>query len=290
MEQNRFQTQIGDLLLSWSIGVQEYTNSATTSHFHGFFELHYIVDGCLLLKDDRQTSRICQGEAALVPPDTFHRSDSLEEGFSRVVFSFFLNAHGCEMDTFSEYTYFNRILRGYRGIHVLQDPLLAQYAQQLIRLCPSVRPEDGSRKNLLFSVMLSRIVQLLEENPAEPQTALPMRIDRTPEQEKQLFLIEDCIQNGYNSANLPEVIAQTLHMSRRNASRMVERFYGAPVSEIALRYRMDHAKILICNTSLKLTEIAESVGYQTYTAFFVAFKKYYGVTPELFRKANTEQT
>ncbi|MFD2610956.1 helix-turn-helix domain-containing protein [Paenibacillus gansuensis] len=53
---------------------------------------------------------------------------------------------------------------------------------------------------------------------------------------------------------------------------------------------MNQAKLLLRQTTYKLSEIADSVGYNDLFTFSKAFKKVVGVAPNLYRNsAETEQ-
>jgi AraC family transcriptional regulator of arabinose operon len=53
--------------------------------------------------------------------------------------------------------------------------------------------------------------------------------------------------------------------------------------EYILNYRMNQASILLKNTSLPVSEIADKVGYDDALNFSKAFKKIYGINPTNFR-------
>lgn len=50
------------------------------------------------------------------------------------------------------------------------------------------------------------------------------------------------------------------------------------------KYRMQKACELLCNTNLKIYEIAEMVGYTDSAYFSATFKKMLGVSPRQFRE------
>ena len=79
-------------------------------------------------------------------------------------------------------------------------------------------------------------------------------------------------------------MAKALNMSSRNCSRVVKNLLGKSICELVTQQRMHIAKSLITKTDRQLSDIAEAVGYKTYVAFFTAFKKYYGISPNLLRQ------
>jgi two-component system response regulator YesN len=53
--------------------------------------------------------------------------------------------------------------------------------------------------------------------------------------------------------------------------------------EYIAKLRLSHAKRLLLETSLKIDDIAEKVGYLGRNSFIRIFKKYEGITPGKFR-------
>lgn len=53
---------------------------------------------------------------------------------------------------------------------------------------------------------------------------------------------------------------------------------------------MNMAEILLLNSSLKIQDIAEAVGYSSHSKFSTCFKKYKGMYPKDIRKYNSKKT
>lgn len=79
---------------------------------------------------------------------------------------------------------------------------------------------------------------------------------------------------GYNSSYLGKLFHK----------KMGESFHSFVDS-----VRIEHSKKLLLNETLKVYEIAELVGYSNVDYFHKKFKKYVGISPEKFRKSDTEE-
>ena len=55
--------------------------------------------------------------------------------------------------------------------------------------------------------------------------------------------------------------------------------------EMLISLRMDKASDLVANTNIKICDIAEICGYNTTSFFISEYKKRFGMTPEVHRKA-----
>ena len=54
-----------------------------------------------------------------------------------------------------------------------------------------------------------------------------------------------------------------------------------------INLRLEKAKVLLCNTTMSISEVAYSVGYDNYMSFEKIFKDIVGVTPSIYRRKNT---
>ena len=71
-------------------------------------------------------------------------------------------------------------------------------------------------------------------------------------------------------------LAETLCVSEKQAHRLVIKHTGKNFSEELTSRRMIAADHLIKTGRLSLSEVAETVGYQTYSGFWKAYKKFKG--------------
>ncbi|CAM4396716.1 two-component system response regulator YesN [Paenibacillus endophyticus] len=79
-------------------------------------------------------------------------------------------------------------------------------------------------------------------------------------------------------------IGDSVYLNAIYLSQIYKEITGENLSEYILRVRMEKAKILLEQSSYRIYEITERVGYQSSQHFIRTFKKYYGVTPEIYRK------
>jgi two-component system response regulator YesN len=79
-------------------------------------------------------------------------------------------------------------------------------------------------------------------------------------------------------------IGDSVYLNAIYLSQIYKEITGENLSEYILHARMEKAKVLLEKSSSKIYEITEKVGYQSPQHFIRTFKKYYGVTPEIYRK------
>ncbi|MEK3723967.1 AraC family transcriptional regulator [Paenibacillus sp. FSL H8-0034] len=98
------------------------------------------------------------------------------------------------------------------------------------------------------------------------------------------------LQDHYNDNSLSqESIAQEFDLSPSYLSRFIKDQTGYTQKQHIDLLRMNEAKKLLATSSLTVKQIVEQVGYVDETNFIRKFKKLEGITPMLYRKANSPQ-
>ena len=105
----------------------------------------------------------------------------------------------------------------------------------------------------------------------------------SPSIETALDYIHHHYQEGISMAE----VARQVYRSPEYFSRQFKEEVGENFSVYLTLYRLDRAQELLLNTDLRITEIAERVGYTTPGYFSRLYKKYKGHTPERERMSKT---
>lgn len=95
--------------------------------------------------------------------------------------------------------------------------------------------------------------------------------------------VKDIIQRHYPEDINVSRIAGEVYMSPNYIGLIFKQETGKSITEYITQTRMEAAKELLKNSSSKILEIAELVGYDNPQYFSTIFKKYYGVHPNQFR-------
>jgi two-component system response regulator YesN len=89
-------------------------------------------------------------------------------------------------------------------------------------------------------------------------------------------------------ANLKDVTREKaagyIYLNSAYLSRIFKRETGQSLIDFIINAKMDRAKILLTESSLKIVDICEEIGYENYSHFGQAFKKKVGISPVEFRK------
>lgn len=274
---------IGDCRLDFLGGsdlLSAKPNSASPLHLHTKLELQYIVSGDLdVIVQESQHLTVPESSVLLIPPNMLH-SNEAQEG-SRMVFTFALQQLPTNADeqVFSEYQYYNSLFGQIQEPLIIKNDVLSFCMLQLPQLTDA--PQDShKRKNLLAFFF----ILLCQEAKACCRTeTLQHPITPGGRYNQQYFLIEHYINTHYHQKTSTEDIAVILHVSRRQADRIVEQAFGKSYAALITERRMSIAEVLLKKTDLPCAQIAEKVGYNSYPGFFLAFKRFFGIAPDELR-------
>ena len=162
------------------------------------------------------------------------------------------------------------------------------YLQQVIRVVDVAGEEVSSdisrirdeRKDLLCQVTAQKSFEqackIVKEYILQVYDALTEL--NTSSGERQARMALDYIQKNYMDPNLSlNDICSYLNISTSYFSTIFKEVTGETFTEVLIRTRMEKAKELLENTTMKNYEIAERVGFADY--FGISFKKMTGCTP-----------
>ncbi|GAF09490.1 two-component response regulator YesN [Paenibacillus pini JCM 16418] len=82
-------------------------------------------------------------------------------------------------------------------------------------------------------------------------------------------------------------MATRFFFSREYISRRFKQEFSVNISDFLARIRIEKAKLLLLNPQLRISQIAEMVGYPDEKYFSKVFKKQEGRTPNEYRKEKT---
>lgn len=94
----------------------------------------------------------------------------------------------------------------------------------------------------------------------------------------------DYITNDLSSPKVQTVAAKLCHVSPGYFSRQFSKETGMNFTEFVMHQKIDHAKKLLLQTDLSISEISDQLGFSESGYFIRTFKKYESITPLAFRK------
>jgi AraC family transcriptional regulator len=134
------------------------------------------------------------------------------------------------------------------------------------------------------------LIDLLKEigNAFDPsaQTDLPLSLDR---KSREFYLenidrAKELMRAKFREELSLADISRGAGISLFHFSRVFKQFTNFSPHQYLLRLRLEHAHLLLCNTSLNITEICFDSGFNSLEYFISAFTGRYGLSPGKYRK------
>jgi len=231
-----------------------------TRHAHPEYELLYFISGeadCIV---DYLRHTLHPGELALIPPMSYHLiSLTGKETYERIVIDF----AGGELPA----PILNRVFSEPRVLNAQEIPEISSVLTRLDLYAHRFSQETAS---LLARNLTTELVCLIDT--AEPQVHHFSGFNRTME-EAMLYIDThiDCI------TGIDELCSH-LYISRAYLHRLFQNTLGIT----PMRFIMDK-RLLLAQSRLKLgekpTQVCSACGFGDYSAFYRAYKAYFGISP-----------
>ena len=241
-------------------------------HSHSWFELFCPRWDSVTVCFETGVQQVHPGEAILIPPGMLHYGVFADNRDNRFGFSFFVQYQnqGEAAQVLKE------LLDAKNCVCFSADGVRGD----LIRyLADALEQENG----LLCGTYL--LAFLLEcARCRTPKDELTRRFSGD-NKESRIYRIEQAIYANFMGKLPIKRLAEELHLSQRQVSRIVKQQYGTSYRSKNKDLRMASAAKRLeegCNIS----QAAAAEGYQSLSAFYAAFRKAFGMTPAEYQKAH----
>lgn len=98
-----------------------------------------------------------------------------------------------------------------------------------------------------------------------------------------LVLLNQFAQNNELLTCNVNDLCKKLGYSRGQLNNLFKKHFGIAPHEYLIEYKFNHARRLLVNTNMTISEIAFAIGYANPMQFYTTFKKLFGVTPNRYR-------
>ena len=166
-----------------------------------------------------------------------------------------------------------------------------EYAREALKLKVSGYILKPFEKNQLIIAIETILNELRGENSdfenqelLQTDTDMQLSNDSLISNEKYIVDMKKYISNHYNKQiNTPDV-ATAVFLSPRYANQLFKTACGCTIFDYITQCRIDEAKRLLIETDEKIITIAEMVGYNGKTSFYLSFKRNLGISPAEYRQ------
>lgn len=170
------------------------------------------------------------------------------------------------------------ILTGYRDFDYAQKAIRLGVTRFLLK--PSNMEEIIEAVQAMVSNLKSKNILPIEEKAVE--TGKPSKSDNAASS----FIVNNAIkyiENNYAHKLTLSDVAEKTYVSQWHLSKLLNRHMSQNFSEILNNVRINEAKKLLTDPSLRIGDIAESVGFVDMAHFSRVFKKTLGISANEYR-------
>lgn len=251
------------------------------SHSKNAFELHYVTAGKGFVVLENQTFPLSPGVLYITGPNIAHEQFP-DESESLTEFGlFFLISESESNSPLADQFIKHDLWLGDAGKEI--DAL----AQAILWEKTNQKPGYRQKIPLLLAELMIECVRNFVSDGKIYDNKLPVPSNKLSvhllQEENTLLVIDEIFLCRYADITL-EQLADSIGLSTRQAQRLLEKNYNKSFSSMKLEARMAAAETLLRNSSLKITEISNRIGYSSIEHFSNAFKKFYKVSPGQYRK------
>jgi len=273
-----FAFTMGDLMChTLSVSCGKFTSDITAhSHSTNSCEIHYIVSGEGVVTLHGKTYPVSAGNIYITGPfvehaQTYNSSDPMIEFC--IYLSFEKSTRKPEEDiSRALYTIF---MESDPEIH-RAEPFLLPVAYQIAKECTS--------KNYGYIAIVSALLQQFIVLCLRIYSKTLMKAATvTTSLETNYLIIENSFLFEYNTITLV-ALSQRLNVSPRQTQRILLKYYHSNFQQKKLEAKMSAALFCLQNKDMRISAIAEQLGYSSVEHFSSSFKKYHGCSPSFYKK------
>lgn len=245
-------------------------------HSHKLYEMFHVLHGNVTLVADTERTLINRGDTVIIAPGTTHTTN-VHPDTKRFCMIFAIEKNQAVQGS-NYYDAFEKILSD--DFVWLDSPLLTSCFTR----CADYIQSDYAEKDELITACLHEIMALIKATNSRGED-MPQANPFSDTDNSRTYLVDHYFTHSFQHGSLTE-LSELLHLSSQQTQRIIKKMYGQSFSERLTMMKMQLAKSLLQETNLSVTQIAEKCGYTGPNGFFVAFKKYYGKTPNKLKKTD----
>ncbi len=248
-------------------------------HWHDELEIIYVKGGCLTVNISGESYIGKPGDAFVVSPGNLHLMGTQTGAVDYFTFLFPLKYISFRSDDLL----YESLLEPLSSGHLMISPRIGDAAGRLCEQLVDIYMEkkEGAGADIAAQIRIKII--LLQFILEMWNKGLVVENDTSGRNTVEKEMVSYIQQNYTGTISLKE-FGEQFHLSEKYISRYFKEHFHITLSQYVTYLRLEHAKQLLQDTDIPITEIALQSGYQNVSYFIRSFKKTYGVSPLKYRK------
>ena len=250
-------------------------------HWHDEFEIIYVRSGFLTVSISGESYIGKTGDAFVVSPGNLHLMGSQTGTVDYYTFLFPLKYISFRTDDMLDEKLLEPLNSGHLMICPRVNDTAKELCEQLIEIYEAKKDESESKITTQVRTKIILLQFILEMW----KKGFVIENDTSGRNTIEKEMVSYIQQNFTGKISLRE-FGEQFHLSEKYISRYFKEHFHITLSQYVTYLRLEHAKQLLQDTDIPVTDVAMQSGYQNVSYFIRSFQKAYAVSPLKYRKNN----
>ena len=247
-------------------------------HWHDELEIIYVKGGFLTVSISGESYIGKPGDAFVVSPGNLHLMGSDTGTVDYYTFLFPLKNLSFRADDLFE----EKLLEPLNSGHLMINPRINDTAKELCEQLIEVYELKNQESESQLTAQIKTKIILLQFILEMWKKGFIIENDTNGRNTVEKEMVSYIQQNYTGKISLKE-FGEQFHLSEKYISRYFKEHFHITLSQYVTYLRLEHAKQLLQDTDIPVTEVAMQSGYQNVSYFIRNFKKTYEISPLKYR-------
>ena len=250
-------------------------------HWHDEFEIIYVRSGFLTVSISGESYIGKTGDAFVVSPGNLHLMGSDTGIVDYYTFLFPLKYISFRTDDMLD----EKLLEPLNSGHLMIGPRVKDTAKELCEQLIEIYMAKTDESESKITTQIRTKIILLQFILEMWKKGFVIENDTSGRNTVEKEMVSYIQQNFTGKISLRE-FGEQFHLSEKYISRYFKEHFHITLSQYVTYLRLEHAKQLLQDTDIPVTDVAMQSGYQNVSYFIRSFQKAYAVSPLKYRKNN----
>ena len=250
-------------------------------HWHDEFEIIYVRSGFLAVSISGESYIGKTGDAFVVSPGNLHLMGSQTGTVDYYTFLFPLKYISFRTDDMLD----EKLLEPLNSGHLMICPRVKDTAKELCEQLIKIYEAKNDESESKITTQVKTKIILLQFILEMWKKGFVIENDTSGRNTVEKEMVSYIQQNFTGKISLRE-FGEQFHLSEKYISRYFKEHFHITLSQYVTYLRLEHAKQLLQDTDIPVTDVAMQSGYQNVSYFIRSFQKAYAVSPLKYRKNN----
>ncbi len=249
-------------------------------HWHDELEIIYVKSGFLTVNISGENYIGKPGDAFVVSPGNLHFMGSQTGTVDYFTFLFPLKYIAFRSDDMLD----DKLIEPLNSGHLMISPEIKDTVKEQCEQLAGVYAAEIDESESKITGQIRKKIILLQFIHELWKKGFIVENDTTGRNTVEKEMVS-YIQQNYTGKILLREFGEQFHLSEKYISRYFKEHFHITLSQYVTYLRLEHAKQMLQETDISVTEVAMQSGYQNISYFIRSFKKTYGVSPLKYRKS-----